>query len=169
MDIDRDLLQELYYLRQAIKYEGRLKDGRAPTVCTDEALVEIVRLLPQKLSDFTAISGLGKTFVDQYGERFLKTILKHSQETTAKSFQMSSAVSNTLKELEKKLVSINRRNRLLFMPRIANKYAFDLFDTPIKYDLQQFLFSVVAKESLFAILKNLRQVVVKADSTSIGK
>lgn len=140
MGFNQQLYNELYTLRQRLKDDGRWSNGRAPIVCTDEALFEIVRLLPQKISDFTAVSGLGKTFIEQYAEIFLKTILKHSQASTAKGLQMNSTTSSTLKELEKKLVSINRRNRLLHMSRIVNKYAFDLFDTPIRYDLQQLLF-----------------------------
>lgn len=140
MTFNRQLYNELHRLRQRLKESGRRNNGRAPIVCSDEALLEIVRQLPQKLSDFTAISGLGKAFIENYAELFLKVILKHSKSSTSKGLSMSSKTSDTLKELEKKLVSINRRNRLLYMPRIVNKYAFDLFDTQIRHDLNQFLF-----------------------------
>lgn len=140
MEIDQHLYHELYILRQQLKDQGRWQNGRAPLVCTDEALYEIARLMPMKASDLTAIPGLGKVFIEQYGEAFIKVIQKNEQAPTAKGLQMNATVSDILKELEKKLVSINRKNRLLYMPKIANKYAFDLFDTPVRYDLQKVLF-----------------------------
>ncbi|WP_036221234.1 DUF4011 domain-containing protein [Mesoaciditoga lauensis] len=138
MDSDQELYNELYKLRQRLKEQGRLKNGRAPVVCTEDALHEITRLKPQKIGDLYAVSGLGKTFIEQYGDSFIKIISKYVPSTNG--IEMNESVLNTLKELKKKLVNINRRNRLLYMPRIANKYAFDLFDTPISSDLNGVLF-----------------------------
>jgi very-short-patch-repair endonuclease len=138
MDYNPQLLRELNILRQRIKEQGRLQSGRAPIVCSDDALCEIARLMPQKESDLIAISGLGKTFIDQYGNAFLKIVSKYTA-PSVKGMQMNVSTANTLRELEKKLVSINRRNRLLYMPRIVNKYAFDLFDTPVRYSLNDII------------------------------
>ncbi len=139
MEFNKKLYYELYHLREKFKDEGRWKVGRAPTVCTDAALEEMVRLLPQKKEDFLAISDLGSTFYENYGDAFLEVILKHAQTENEIGIPMSSGIAATLKELEKKLISINRRNRLLYMPKLTNKYAFDLFETPLKNRLIDFL------------------------------
>src|SRR5690606_29301384 len=99
-----------------------------PIICSDNALYRMAELLPKKLSDFEGISGIGKAFIDNYGERFLSVILEHLETPAEKTVNITSSAAEILKELEKKLVSINRRNRLLYMPKIANKYAFDLFE-----------------------------------------
>lgn len=139
MEFNKKLYYELYHLREKFKDEGRWKVGRAPTVCTDAALEEMVRLLPQKKEDFLAIADLGNTFYGNYGDAFLEVILKHAQTENEIGIPMSNGIAATLKELEKKLISINRRNRLLYMPKLTNKYAFDLFETPLRNRLIDFL------------------------------
>lgn len=126
MAINEKMYRELYSLRQRIKENEKRKEGRAPLVCTDDSLYEIAQLCPKKLSDFNGVSGIGKTFIENYGNQFLSVILKYSEAPTEKMISINESAANTLKELEKKLVSINRRNRLLYMPKIANKYAYDL-------------------------------------------
>ena len=68
------LYNDLYRLRQRIKDRERQVQGRAPTVCTDNALYEIAELCPKKLTDFQSVSGIGKTFIENYGEEFLAVI-----------------------------------------------------------------------------------------------
>ena len=139
MEFNKKLYYELYRLREKFKDEVRWKVGRAPTVCTDVALEEMVRLLPQKKEDFLAIADLGNTFYENYGDAFLEVILKHAQTENEIGIPMSSGIAATMKELEKKLISINRRNRLLYIPKLTNKYAFDLFETPLRNKLIDFL------------------------------
>lgn len=127
MAINQQMYLELCRLRQDLKEQGRSTQGRAPTVCNDDALHEIAKLCPKKLSDFDGIPGIGKAFIENYGADFLSVILKYEEAPTEKPLAMNAPAAETLKELEKKLVSINRRNRLLYMPRLAGKYAFDLF------------------------------------------
>lgn len=134
MSINQSLYKDLYILRDRLKNEGRAIDGRAPTVCTDDALYEIVRLMPSKESDFSCVSGLGQTFIDKYSDSFLKVINKYTTTDTSKGKKISPSTKHTLKELEKKLVNINRRNRLLYMPKISNKYAFDLYEESSSYN-----------------------------------
>ena len=131
--MDRKMYNDLQRLRQKLKDEGKRKQGRAPLVCSDDALLEIAELCPKKLSDFESVPGIGKTFIENYGEAFLQIILKYEEVPTEKTIAMTTSAADTLKELEKKLVSINRRNRLLYMPKVANKYAFDLFDFKTDY------------------------------------
>ena len=139
MAINEKMYRELYSLRQRIKENEKRKEGRAPLVCTDDSLYEIAQLCPKKLSDFNGVSGIGKTFIENYGNQFLSVILKYSEAPTEKMISINESAANTLKELEKKLVSINRRNRLLYMPKIANKYAYDLHSLG-QSNLEQIIF-----------------------------
>ncbi len=129
MNFNYKLYNELDALRQQIKDNAKIVNGRAPVVCNDEALHQIVELCPKKPTDFEGISGIGKTFIDNYANDFLKIIRKYEVVETEKTVLMNSTTNGLLKELEKKLVSINKRNRLLYMPKATNKYAVDLFDT----------------------------------------
>lgn len=129
MSYNVNLYNELLNLRQKLKNKGKREQGRTPLVCNDEALYQMAQLCPKSLNDFKAISGIGTTFIENYGQAFLDVILKHTQTVAEKPVSMSSAASDTLKELEKKLVNINRRNRLLYMPKIAYKYAYDLYNS----------------------------------------
>lgn len=128
MEINQQMYQEFYQLRQKLKEQGRITEGRAPLVCSDDALYEIARLRPKKISDFEGITGIGETFIQNYASQFLSIILKYESAPNEKLITMSASTQNTLKELEKKLVSINRRNRLLYMAKIRNKVSYDLYD-----------------------------------------
>ena len=61
------------------------------------------------------------------GNEFLAVILKNTEVKTEKKVNITASAADTLKELEKKLVSINRRNRLLYMPKLSAKYAYDIY------------------------------------------
>ena len=128
MEIHPQMYEELGKLRQRLKEEGRQAQGRTPVVCSDDALAEIAQMRPQKLSDFEGITGVGKTFVENYGLQFLSVVRKYEELDAERAVSMGASTAETLKELEKKLVSINRRNRLLYLPRTSAKYALDLFD-----------------------------------------
>ena len=126
MAVEQKLYRELYILRDIFKTKGKRETGRAPLVCNDDALCAIAEMCPKRLSDLQGIPGIGKTFIDNYGEYFIEVVLKYSITSTERTVKISRTADETLRELEKKLVSINRRNRLLYMPKLANKYAYDL-------------------------------------------
>ena len=128
MSINIKMYNELRNLREVLKYKGKVSQGRAPLVCTDEALYQIALLCPKKTSDFASVPGIGEAFIENYAEAFLEVIRKYEQTPNEKAVKMDIKTQEILKELEKKLVNINRRNRLLYMPKAANKYAVDLFD-----------------------------------------
>ena len=130
MTEDQELFQSLVALRQHIK--DTAESERTPAVCSDEVLHEMARLVPVKLSDLESIPGIGKVFIDNYGEQFLRVINRHERNVQGGGFlkvSINKSVLETLKELEKKLVNINKRNHLLYMPRIQSKYAVDLFNS----------------------------------------
>ncbi|MCL1810826.1 MAG: AAA domain-containing protein [Methanomassiliicoccaceae archaeon] len=138
MGLEDDLYLELVELREHIREDRTQSTGRAPTVCTDEALREMAQRVPTKADDFAAIPGVGQRFVELYGDEFLSVTKKYAV-TAAKGSNMDKEVAQTLRELQKKLVNISRNNRLLYLGKIYKKNAFDLTSVP-DLDLMGLLF-----------------------------
>lgn len=129
MGLEDDLYEELYELRESLREERRMSNGRIPTVCPDEALREMAQRVPTKAEDFTAIVGVGDRFVELYGEDFLSVTRKYAI-TAANGSNIDADAAQTLRELEKKLINISKSNRLLFQPKISRKNSFDLMTLP---------------------------------------
>lgn len=124
--MDMNLYQALYNVRLQLKESEKRITGKTPVVCSDDALYCIADMKPRRLSDLEGVPGIGKNFIDKYGQYFINIINELTEEPSEKTFNMSDVAIATLRELEKKLVSINRRNRLLYMPKMASKYAYDM-------------------------------------------
>lgn len=162
-----ELYEELLALRQHIKDSS--EGDRIPIVCSDEVIRALAELEPVKLSDFDSIPGVGKTFVENYGEQFLRVINKHQRKNTGSGFTKVTITKNiqgTLEELEKKLININRRNHLLYMPKIQTKYAVDLFNE--KYDAREIILGTgrkieVANMKDEALLKKITSLLKAND------
>ncbi len=119
------LLESLDILREQIKEEENLRTGKIPTVCSDKVLEEISKKTPLKISDFLAISGVGKVFMDEYATRFLHVILKHQNESV-KEVLVSKNAFKVLDHYKDRLTNISRRNPNLYMGKITKKNSFDL-------------------------------------------
>ncbi len=125
---------ELSVLRDNLRSKKKAK------ICTDDALKEIVMMQPRKISDFESISGVGKVFIEKYANDFLKILNKYYQkEEGQQTVKLNKSSLNTLKELEKKLVNISKRNRLLYMPKVNAKYTVDLYRPA--FDVRKICFS----------------------------
>jgi very-short-patch-repair endonuclease len=128
MEENTALYEELVKLRQHIKDSS--EKGRIPVVCNDETLKSIAALVPLKVSDFERIPGIGKSFIDNYAEQFIRVINRYERTVQGSGFtkvSINKSVLETLKELEKKLVNISRRNPLLFLTKLYSKSAVDLY------------------------------------------
>ncbi|MBE6552808.1 MAG: DUF4011 domain-containing protein [Ruminococcaceae bacterium] len=132
------LEEALIRLRQSLKEREKLKTGRTPQICSDESIREMVRLMPRKPSDFLSIPGVGQAFVENFARDFL--ILLADYNGAAEAPAANRSVDETLRELSKKLININRNNRMLFLPRLSPKYAVDLFDASGSYNPLDILF-----------------------------
>lgn len=121
------IYNELWRVRERIKEEEKARTGRKPKVCSDESLQSMVELMPTKLSELESVQGLGRTFIDNYGEPFVEVLKKYQKDDTCTTVGLSDSTGNILKELSNKLVNINKRNRLLYMPRLNSKFAVDLY------------------------------------------
>lgn len=129
MGLEDNLYSELIELREQIREDRTHSTGRAPTVCSDEAVREMSQRVPTKAEDFAAIPGVGQRFVELYGDEFLSVTRKYAV-TAARGTDMDPDVAQTLRELQKKLVNISRNNRLLYQGKIYRKNAFDLTSVP---------------------------------------
>ena len=138
----KELSSALYDLRRRLKEREKEKTGRTPTVCTDESIKEMVRMLPRKPSDFRGIPGVGPAFVENFAQDFLRVLADYNGNQDSAS--VTHGVEETLRELSKKLININRSNRMLFLPRLSSKYAVDLFDQSGKYNPLDILFDSTA-------------------------
>ncbi len=136
-----ELTQALQCLRQQIKDREKKATGRTPTVCSNDAIQKMIQLMPKKASDFFSIQGIGPAFVENYASEFL-TVLHGKNPLSEEA--LSNHVEETLRLLSKKLININRNNRMLFLPRLSSKYAVDLFDATGRYNPLDLLFNVKA-------------------------
>ena len=134
------LYEELIALRQSLRERDKKAYGRTPVICGDESIAEMVRLLPRKESDFYSISGVGPAFVEKYATDFLELLNGDS----ASAARMEKNVEETLRELSKKLININKNNRMLFLPKLSSKYAVDLYDAKERYNPLDILFGDAA-------------------------
>lgn len=134
------VISELVLERNKIKDEIRKQEGRAPAVCSDEALTQIAELMPRTKEELLCVSGIGKTFVDKYGDRFIGVIKRNIDKEEPKGSKLTTSSKKTLKELQNKLVNINRKNRLLYLSKITPKYAYDLFPEDGSYDPLDIIF-----------------------------
>ena len=133
-----EMMGELLALRQRIKEREKKKTGRTPAVCSDDSLREMLRLMPRKPTDFYSIAGIGPAFVENYAKDFLAIL---GTEIPAEGeHRAGKRVEDTLRELSKKLININRNNRMLFLPRLSPNYAVDLFDASGAYSPLEILF-----------------------------
>ena len=99
--------------------------GRTPNVCSDDSIYEMATLVPKNKEEFLNIKGIGPSFVEKYGNTFMKVINKFSEKIETSI--LSKDIKSTLKNLESRLVNISKNNRLLYLGKIYPKYAFDLY------------------------------------------
>lgn len=121
----QELYEELIKVRNNLKKKNT-SGGRSPVVCTDEAVRLIAVNAPAREEELQYITGLGKTFREKYGAAFMPVLERYHKERSA-SAKITDDVRKTLKNLESRLVNINKRNRLLYMGKIYDKYAYDLY------------------------------------------
>lgn len=126
------LYKVLINLRTNLKLQNTT-NGRAPVICSDEALLEMAYKKPKTKDELLAINGIGKTFIEKYGDFFIAEILK-SENVQHHVVPMTESVEKILKSLENRLVNISKKNRLLYMSKIQSKHAFDMYNEDYAYN-----------------------------------
>ena len=120
-----DLLKELTEKRDELRARPTLS-GKQPKVCSDEALESLARFRPKTKKELLYVPGLGKAFEEKYGDEFIEILSKYHAAQVKNREVMQPHIKARLEALEARLVNINRRNRLLYMPKLSAKYAVDL-------------------------------------------
>lgn len=166
---DYKLYDRLSELRSKLQKQFYDYDNfRKPTICTEDALRLLVKYKPTSLVDMSNISGIGSSFIDNYGRFFLEEIKSF---VSVDGVEINNNEKVILSKLENRLVNINRKNRLLYSSRVNKDYGLDLFKllNNIK-ELEKFLLSRDTKgfkiidvkdfddDKLKTILRLIRQV-----------
>ncbi len=126
MPLKKDpLLEALSEKRDQLKVRYKDANGRAPMICSDEALKEMAKRKPLKTSDFQAIQGLGDVFIQNYAEDFLRVIFLHKN-AMIKEVNVSKKSHQLLADYQDRLTDISRRNRNLYTGKLSKRHALDL-------------------------------------------
>ena len=89
-----NLYEQLQTVRNKLKKKYST-NGRTPNICSDEALKELARLAPKHKEDMINVQGLGKVFVEKYGNEFFDVLEKYHQENST-AMIMGKDVRHTL-------------------------------------------------------------------------
>lgn len=116
--MNETLYQNLAALRDQLRQQAD-EQGRFPKVCSDAALQELARLAPENKDELLLVNGLGKAFVEKFGDAFMTVLGNFHAERSAPMSVLTGDVKQILSNLENRLININRRNRLLYMPKLS--------------------------------------------------
>lgn len=131
------LLDALEALREDIKEKLKV-EGTQKNICTDQALEEMAKKKPERLSDFLAIPGLDRDFLEMYAHLFLDIILTFTKKEV-KKVKVSKSASFVLDRYKDRLTNISKTNPNLYMGAIVKLRSFDLYDETRFEDIQKFL------------------------------
>lgn len=127
------LLDELYNLRDTLRSSLDQKN-----ICTDDALLQMSKLKPSRLSDFLAIAGLDHDFLNLYAHHFLSIIQTHIKKEV-KEVKVSKKSSIVLDHYKDRLTDLSKTNPNLYQGRIEKIHSFDLYDEQKSLQLLEFL------------------------------
>ena len=166
---DYELYNKLSILKNNLQEQFYdYNNSRKPTICTEDALRLLVKYKPITIEDMSNISGIGDSFIENYGQFFLREIKDF---VSVDSVEITDDEKTILSKLENRLVNINKRNRLLYSSKVNKDYGIDLFKLLNNADeLEKFILSRDTKnfkiidvkdfddDKLKVILKLIRQV-----------
>lgn len=141
----KTLFAELKDVRQNLRADIKKSSGQNVNVCSDSVLSAMAKAMPKNINELATMPQVTEEFVANYGKAFVQCIIEYSMMNNLYKDKNSSYMT-TLKELEKKLVNLSRRNKLLYTNKLANKYAVDLLDIIDKASIIKFLFDKNVKE-----------------------
>lgn len=125
MEMNQELFEELVKLREKLKEKAKRK-GKTFN-CNDKTLQEIATYLPTKISDFEGISGAGDVFIEFYSQYFIQKVQEFTAEVDDQ-VKLDKKGLNIIQDYERKLVNLNKRNHLLYCPKLYSKFGVDLFE-----------------------------------------
>ncbi|MGE4571922.1 MAG: AAA domain-containing protein [Candidatus Izemoplasmatales bacterium] len=131
------LLENLYDLRDTLRSK-LLDEGEAKVICTDEAIQQMAKMKPSRLSDFLAISGLDSDFLERFAHHFLNVLYDYTAQDV-KKVKFSMHASHVLDRYKDRLTDISKTNPNIYTGRIEKTRNFDLFDESKTNDLIDFI------------------------------
>lgn len=153
-----ELYSELHDLREKLRMDNTDKVGKPLEICSDDALVEMSRYMPTSRNHLYSIKGLDEFFITEFGDYFLGVICEYCPEEGS-GREMDEDTANILTELEKKLVNINKKNRMLYQGRLSRLMAFDL-NSVSDTDFMELLFGPLTHVNLCDLSKGKDQVAI---------
>ena len=71
-----DLYNKLCKIKNKLQEQvHNYSSDRKPSICTDDSLRLLAKYRPKSLEDMENINGIGKSFIENYGNYFLKEII----------------------------------------------------------------------------------------------
>lgn len=162
------LHSDLINLRDSIKEDEKITRGRVIISCSDMALIKIVKTLPRTPNDFLSIEGLGQGFATNYADKFL-TVIDNYINSRNKVTEVDNSILSTLKELENKLVNINKRNKLLYISKCATKTCIDVTTIADVAEVFDLIFKKKRQLVVADILETGQTSVDKANESNYRK
>ena len=118
------IYDELFELRASLRRRDTV-GRKEPKICPDEALMDMAERLPTRNEDLLMIKGLGEAFVDHYGNDFLSVTRRHVMDS-AEGIPLMESDREALKDMERKLINVNKGNPLLYSPRTVRSRTIDI-------------------------------------------
>jgi superfamily I DNA and/or RNA helicase len=155
------LLDNLFALRDGLR--ERFEDT---LICTDDAIEQMAKKKPLRLSDFLAIPGLDNDFYEVYAHLFLSMIESSTSQSIHK-VEVSRDASIVLDRYKDRLTNISKTNPNLYMGYIAKNKSFDLYDASMIDQLKDFIsykkdhFKINMDDGTYAHLRQLYRQINK--------
>lgn len=127
------LIKNLYGLRDGLRqrFEGKL-------ICTDEAVDQMAKKTPLRLSDFLAIPGLDDDFLEVYAHLFL-AMIETSTKQHIRKVDVSSDASLVLDRYKDRLTNISKTNPNLYLGYMTKNTSYDLYEVSMVDQLSDFV------------------------------
>ena len=138
---NKTLYAELKDIRQKIRTQEKQRTGNVCNVCSEQFLSTLAKIAPRNLGELSNIAQVTEEFSRNYGREFVQGIVNYTMKNSLNIKKSGSNLVGTLKELEKKLVNLNRRNRLLYSNKLANKHSIDMLSLLDKDSIYDLIFS----------------------------
>ena len=132
---NQELIDSLYSLRDELRRRFIIEKK---LICTDEAVQDMAKKKPLRLSDFLAIPGLDSDFLENYAHLFL-SLISNYKDSSINKVKVSKEASVVLDRYKDRLTNISKTNPNLYLGYIAKNSSYDLFNEDNVVMIRDFL------------------------------
>ena len=133
--MNNELYNKLIKLKEELQIKS-INNGKKENICSLTSIELMAKYKPTNKEDLLKISGLGESFVNNYGELFINEIKNNLDSSSCKIDNNEKVI---LQKLENRLVDINQRNRLLYSSKINKDYCLDLYKLINNKEIEEFI------------------------------